>query len=245
MASGIKSLGARIERQSGVSSPGSQALISSFQEDGPAIIIDDRETQSRVVENLSTLGVRISIQRLPVGDYQVGDRVVVERKSARDFVDSLVERDLFGQLSALAAHALRPVLIIEGGDIYAQRDVNQNALRGTLAAITVDMGISLLFTRDEEDTARMLLVIARREMERGEKGARVPVRKSYASSREEQEAIIASFPEVGLKNARQLLAHFGSIRAITGATEEDLAGVPGIGKKKAQRIAGLSQKKYD
>jgi Fanconi anemia group M protein len=73
----------------------------------------------------------------------------------------------------------------------------------------------------------------------------VPVRKSYASAREEQEAIIASFPEVGLKNARQLLAHFGSIRAITNATEEDLSAVEGIGKKKAGRIAGLSQKKYE
>jgi ERCC4-related helicase len=245
MASGIKSLGARIERQSGGTPSGSQALISSFPEEGPDILVDDRETQSKVVEHLSTLGARISIERLSSGDYQVGDRVVVERKSARDFVDSLVERDLFGQLSALAAHALRPVLIIEGGDIYTQRDVNQNALRGTLAAITVDMGIALLFTRDEEDTARMLLVISRRESERGEKGARVPVRKSFASAREEQEAVIASFPEVGLKNARQLLAHFGSIRAITDATEEELAGVPGIGKKKAQRIAGISQKKYD
>jgi Fanconi anemia group M protein len=91
----------------------------------------------------------------------------------------------------------------------------------------------------------MLLVIARRESERGETGARVPIRKSFGSAREEQESVIASFPEIGLKNARELLAHFGSIRAITMATEEDLAGVPGIGKKKAQRIAGLSQKKYD
>ncbi|MDD1713770.1 MAG: helix-hairpin-helix domain-containing protein, partial [Methanoregulaceae archaeon] len=70
-------------------------------------------------------------------------------------------------------------------------------------------------------------------------------RKSFGSAREEQEAVIASFPEVGLKNARQLLAHFGSVRAITGATEEELSAVDGIGKKKAQRIAGLSQKKYD
>jgi Fanconi anemia group M protein len=137
------------------------------------------------------------------------------------------------------------VLIIEGGDIYTQRDVNQNALRGTLAAITVDMGIALLFTRDEEDTARMLLVMARRESERGEGGARVPVRKSFGSAREEQEAVIASFPEVGLKNARQLLAHFGSIRAVIVATEEDLSAVDGIGKKKASRIADLSRKKYE
>ena len=37
------------------------------------------------------------------------DRIVVERKTARDFVDTLVERDLLGQLRSLADAAPRPV----------------------------------------------------------------------------------------------------------------------------------------
>jgi ERCC4-related helicase len=247
MASGIRNLGTRMGQLSGSSGPvpESQARISAFQNEEPEILVDDRETSSKVVERLSALGARLAIHRLPYGDYAIGDRVVVERKNVRDFVDTLVERDLFGQLSGLAAHALRPVLIIEGGDIFSQRDVHQNALRGTLAAITVDMGISLLFTRDEEDTAQMLLVLARRESSRGDRGARLPRQKFYTSAREEQEMIIATYPEIGMKNARQLLAHFGSIQAITTATEEELTGVTGIGEKKARRIAGLSRKKYD
>jgi ERCC4-related helicase len=243
MVSGIKSMGSRIE--AAVPPPAPQVRIDSFLADGPEIMVDDRETSSKVAERLSSLGARLSIRRLPFGDYAIGDRVVIERKSARDFVNTLVERDLFGQLSGLASHALRPVLIIEGGDIYTQRDIHQNALRGTLAAITVDMGIALLFTRDEEDTAQMLLVLARREEERGERGPQVAVRKSFSSAREEQEGIIASFPEIGMKNARQLLAHFGSIQAITAATEEELAAVSGIGDKKAKRVATLSRKIYD
>jgi ERCC4-related helicase len=247
MATGIRNLGARIDQPSGSSGPGagSQARISAFQDDEPEILVDDRETSSKVVERLSALGARLAIHRLSYGDYAIGDRVVVERKSSRDFVDTLVERDLFGQLSGLAAHALRPVLIIEGGDIFSERDIHQNALRGTLAAITIDMGISLLFTRDEEDTAQMLLVLARRESTRGDRGPRLPPRKSYTSSREEQEQIIGTFPDIGIKNARQLLAHFGSIQAITMATEEELAGVTGIGEKKARKIAEISRKKYD
>ncbi len=243
MASGIRNLGSRIETAAPASGP--QARIDSFLADGPEILVDDRETSSKVAERLSGLGARLSIRRLPFGDYAIGDRLVVERKSARDFVDTLVERDLFGQLSGLASHALRPVLIIEGGDIYTQRDIHQNALRGTLAAITVDMGISLIYTRDEEDSAQMLLVLARREEERGDRGPRVPVQKAFASGREEQEGVIASFPEIGIKNARQLLAHFGTIQAITAATEEELAAVSGIGEKRARRVAALSRKKYD
>jgi ERCC4-related helicase/ERCC4-type nuclease len=244
MASGIRSMGSRIGPAEGIPG-GPQARIDSFLSGGPEIAVDDRETSSRVAERLSSLGARISIRRLPFGDYAIGDRVVVERKSARDFVNTLVERDLFGQLAGLASHALRPVLIIEGGDIYTQRDIHQNALRGTIAAITVDMGISLIFTRDEEDTAQMLLVLARREEDRGDRGPRAPLRKSFSSSREEQEAIVASFPEIGMKNARQLLAHFGTIQAITAANEEELAGVSGIGEKRAKRVFALSRKKYD
>lgn len=245
MATGIRNLGSRLAPAAAVEGAGVQANIASYLETGPTIEVDDRETASRVAERLSSLGARLAIRRLPFGDYAIGDRVVVERKSARDFVDTLVERDLFSQLSGLASHALRPVLIIEGGDIFSQRDIHVNALRGTLAAITVDMGISLLFTRNEEDTAEMILVLARREEDRGDREARGTVHKAYRSARDEQEGVIASFPEIGIKNARRLLARFGTIQSVTSATEEDLAGVEGIGEKKAKRIAELSKKKYD
>ena len=112
-----------------------------------------------------------------------------------------------------------PVILIEGGDIYTQRDMNPNALRGVLAALTVDMGISLLFTRDEQDTAQMLFVIAKRE--EGERGERkVHPHKSFKSAKEEQEYIVSAFPDIGLKNARLLLAQFGSVQAIVNARSQ-------------------------
>ncbi|MDD1706934.1 MAG: DEAD/DEAH box helicase [Methanoregulaceae archaeon] len=250
MASGIRRLGSRMDMPS--STAGNvedrhlpQKKIDEFLGDGPVIIVDDRETSSKVVERLSALGARIELRRLPFGDYAFGDRMIVERKRARDFVDTLVERDLLGQLRDLAGHAIRPVLIIEGDDLYAQRDIHPNAIRGILAAIAVDLGVSVFFSRDEEDTAQMIHILARREEERGERIPRLPLHKAYRSSREEQEMIIASFPEIGLKNARLLLESFGSIQGIITATEEDLARVRGIGEKKAHRIFELARKTYD
>jgi Fanconi anemia group M protein len=144
----------------------------------------------------------------------------------------------------LASQALRPVLIIEGGDLYTQRDIQQNALRGTLSAIAIDLGIAVFFTRDEEDTAQLLAVIARREKNRGDRPVRLPLHKAARSTGEEMELVIASFPEIGAKNARVLLSALGSIRAVVTASEEELAGVRGIGEKKARRIAELSRKEY-
>jgi Fanconi anemia group M protein len=158
-------------------------------------------------------------------------------------VDSLINRDLLGQARALADAVPRPVMVIEGGDIFTQRDINPNALRGVLAALAIDMGITLLFTRDEQDTAQMLFVIAKRE--EGERGERkLHPHKSFTSAKEEQEYIVSAFPDIGLKNARLLLAHFGSIQGITNATLEELVAVKGIGEKTGTKIFEICRRKY-
>ncbi len=218
-----------------------QASIDQFTPQGPKIVIDDRETSSKVVEVLSGMGASIRLERLPQGDYAIGDRILVERKTARDFVDTLINRDLLGQAKAMADAVPRPVIIIEGGDLYTQRDMHPNALRGVLSALTVDMGISLLFTKDEQDTAQMLFVIAKREeSERGER--KVHPHKVQGSVREEQEYVISAFPEIGLKNARLLLAHFGSIQAIANADISEISAVKGIGEKTAGKIVDLCRR---
>ena len=223
--------------------PVEQASIDEFTPQGPKIVIDDRETSSRVVEYLSGMGAMIRLERLPFGDYAIGDRILVERKTARDFVDTLINRDLLGQVKVMTEAVPRPVLIIEGGDLYTQRDIHPNAIKGVLAALTIDMGVSLISTTDEQDTAQMLFVLAKRE--EGERGERkVHPHKSHHSLKEEQEYIISSFPEIGMKNARVLLAHFGSVQAIANASLEELVAVKGIGGKTAQKIYDLCRGKY-
>ncbi|MDD1668683.1 MAG: helix-hairpin-helix domain-containing protein, partial [Methanomicrobiales archaeon] len=227
--------------------PAGQTAIHAFipggEAGGPGITADDRETSSRVVEHLSALGARLELRRLDHGDYLIGDRILVERKTARDFADTLVERDLFGQIRDIAAVSTRPVLIIEGGDIYTARDINPAAIRGALAAIAVDLGVALFFTKDELETAQMILTLARRE--EGERGERkLHPYKSYRSQKEQQEFIIASFPSVGLRNARLLLSHFGSVKAVLDADEEALTAVKGIGEKTAKQIWEILRQPY-
>ncbi len=224
--------------------PVEQASIDAFTVQGPKIIIDDRETSSKVVEVLSGMGAGIRLERLAHGDYAIGDRMLIERKTARDFVDTLINRDLLGQIKAMAEAVPRPVIIIEGGDLYTQRDIHPNAIRGVLAALTMDMGVSLLFTKDEQDTAQMLYILAKREESaRGEH--KVHPHKSHRSLRDEQEYVISAFPEIGLKNARLLLSHFGSVQAITNATPGELLAIKGIGEKTGQKIYDLCRRPYN
>jgi Fanconi anemia group M protein len=105
------------------------------------------------------------------------------------------------------------------------------------------MGVSLLFTKDEQDTAQMLFVLAQREdSDRG--GRKVHPHKSHRSLREEQEYVISSFPEIGMKNARLLLARFGSVQAIANAEKPELLAIKGIGEKTAQKIFDLCRRPY-
>lgn len=212
-----------------------QQRLAGFLSDGPVVVADDRETQSRVVEALRLSGAALEIAHLEDGDYAIGDRILVERKTARDFVDTLVERDLLGQLRSLADAAPKPVLIVEGGDLYSHRQIHPNAIRGALAAIAVDMGVTLLYTADERETADLLLVLARRE-EGGRGERKAHPRKSHRSIREQQEYVLSAFPDVGPRTARTLLETFGSLFGVLAADTTALEAVPGVGAKTAARI---------
>lgn len=225
-----------------------RAVVCADTEERPAIVIDNREMSAKVAEHLSNLGAKITLAALPVGDYAIGDRILVERKTVQDFVDTLVDRDLFGQIRSLAESASRPVLIVEGGsiaDLYDLRNIHPNAIRNTLASIAVDFDVSLVFTRDAEETAAMLYAFARRELG-GEKTERSSHRhKSSRSGREELEYILTAVSEVGPKAAREVLAALGTLRAVFTASAEELMRVKGVGEKTAGGIVEAAERKYE
>ena len=216
-------------------------------EDVISVTVDNREMQSRVPEHLSNLGAKIHLEHLPAGDYSVG-RVLIERKTIQDFVDTLVDRDLFGQVKALAESAIRPVMIVEGGsisDLYELRNIHPNAIRNTLASIAADYDVSVLFTKDANETAEMIYAFARREAG-GERAERS--KHSAKGSRSANDAllyILTAFPEVGPKAGRDLLREFGSLRRILSASKEELMDVKGIGEKTASAIVSTAVKTWE
>nr|WP_269848615.1 ERCC4 domain-containing protein [Methanosarcina horonobensis] len=73
------------------------------------------------------------------------------------------KRNLFAQLSDLSRVYEKPVLIIEGEDLFTSRQINPNAIYGSLVSIAIDFGVSILYSRDEEETASILKILAKRE----------------------------------------------------------------------------------
>jgi Fanconi anemia group M protein len=208
------------------------------------IIVDHREYRSSVVKNLSTKGTDVEPQQLDIGDYVLSSRIGVERKNVDDYLDSLLSGKLFKQVVQLRNAYSRPILIIEGNDLYTKRNINHNAIFGSLASISVDYGVSILTTKDSSETADLLHVIAKREQREDKKAVAVRGDKPLMSIRERQQFIIEGLPNISAVIAKRLLSHFGSIKDIANASEEELQKVKGVGKNIALDIINLLNINY-
>jgi ERCC4-type nuclease len=200
------------------------------------IRVDSREHQSPVPALLAAFpDVTLSFAALPSADYLLSDDVAVERKTASDFVASILDRRLFGQTTRMKVLFPRAILIIEGDLTQVPHSIDMVAIRGALAFLTVREGITVLQVRDSTETAAMLRIMARHAQERmGQpvslREPRPQIEELYASY------LVEGLPGVGPRRAHMLLAHFGSPAAIMCAAAEELSQVPGIGKKSALRI---------
>lgn len=201
----------------------------------PLIYADSRESSSKVLRELDKLNVDIRIKSLAVADYQVSDEVAIERKTAKDFVSSIMDKRLYKQAKELVENFNNPLIILEGDDLYTGF-IHPNAIRGALASITVDFGIPILPTRSQEDTAAMIFRIALREQMHERPEIQIRTEKKPLTLMEQQLYIVESLPNVGPVTAKKLLEEFGSIKNIICASEEDLKKVEGIGKKIAKNI---------
>jgi len=217
-------------------------------DEGVEIVVDQRETDASIARELSKReDVSVRLETLDVGDYVLSDRVVVERKSVADFLSTLTggDRSMFEQVGDAARHYARPVVVVEGEDLYGTRDVHPNAVRGALASLAVDFDASVLFTDGESDTAELLHVLAGREQETSDREVSLHGEKSGKTLAEQQEYVVSSIADIGPVTARSLLNHFGTVEAVMTAREDDLLDVDGVGQVTAERIREVVGSEYD
>jgi len=206
--------------------------------EGPIVHTDQREMVSAVVEGLVRRGVNVRPVQAGDGDYIVSDRCVLERKTAQDLADSLVDGRLFDQVTRLRERYERPILVVEGDDPFTKRNITREAMMGAIASIALDYNVPVVFTRDPAETAELVMAASKREAGRG--GApRVSRGPKGGDSRSVQLAIVASLPGISTKLAGRLLDRFGSVEAVFRATEEELSEVEGIGKSKARQVRSV------
>ncbi|OYR66536.1 Hef nuclease [Halorubrum ezzemoulense] len=235
-----------VEGETGAGDDG--VVATAGVDEGVEVVVDQRELDSSIAKDLSTRdGLVTRLETLAVGDYVLSDRVAVERKSAADFVDSMLDSDrsMFEQVGELSRAYARPVMVVEGTNLYGQRDIDPNAIRGALASLAVDFDVSVLRTEGEEDTTELLATIAKREQETRDREVSVHGEKTTKTRAEQQEYVVSSIADIGPVTARTLLEHFGTVEAVMTAPEDDLLDVDGVGPVTAERIREVVGTEYE
>jgi ERCC4-type nuclease len=219
------------------------------------ILVDDRERSGGLVEALRRItAFPIEVCRLAVGDVWIGERLVVERKEAADFVASLADGRLERQLSELTGVQGQGLLLIEGEfNPRALAGMAARGIRQAILAVTLDRRIPVIRSRNLEDTARWLVALAERAafrltplasmLEPGMQpvmphpaGHRSPRPAAQPDPQAVQRSALERIPGIGAVKAQALLTRFGSLQSLISANVEDLAAVQGIGFALARMI---------
>ena len=207
------------------------------------IFVDAREANSGIIEYFWQYDCDVQKKMLLFGDFVASDRVIIEKKTKKDFIQSITDKRLFQQLKAMKDNFEKPVLIIEGEEsLYGV--LQPNIIRGTLAAIAVDMSIPIIWTKDMADTAGIVYWIARREQLQENRTNVLRNKKTPETIEEKQEYLVSSLPDVSIVRAKALLKYFKSPNNVFNAKEEELTDVKGIGKKISERIKRVLGSEY-
>ncbi|HIG03109.1 MAG TPA: hypothetical protein EYQ53_01815 [Candidatus Poseidoniales archaeon] len=126
---------------------------------------------SSILANLRALKIDVDIETLAVGDIAIGDLIIIERKTSRDLIDSLLDKRIFRQARRLIACAPQALLIVEGADSMS-RAVHSNAIAGLLAHLSADIGLTIIPTKNTQATARVVAMLAKKEKRRIDKLAK-------------------------------------------------------------------------
>ncbi len=204
------------------------------------IIADYRERE--IIENLKSLGASVNEVNLKVGDFVCSsDGVVIERKTHSDFISSIVDGRIFEQLGHLKENYERPVIIVEG---FSDREINENALRATIASLITKFNASFVNTKNSLDTTKMVYWLAKKEQEDMNKALGFKQGKKPKEMKRLQEYVLSSIPGISKVLAARLLEKFGNIEQVVNASEMELSKVKGVGKKLANKIKKLLTNKY-
>lgn len=210
--------------------------------DDKLIILADFRENKNITNHLKDLGSSVKILPLKVGDYIISDRTVIERKTANDFVNSIIDGRLFEQAKELKENFSKPLMIIEGNK--TRNNVNENVIKGALSSIIMNYDISVLMTKDEKDTANMIFRLANKEQNSKKINIGIKGKKKPKQLDKLQVFVLSSFPNVSEVTAVKLLKKFGSIKGVMNASENELMKIEGLGEKKVKGILKIINKKY-
>jgi len=198
------------------------------------IVVDIHEPRY-IAEALSRKGVQVSIRKLDVGDYIIGE-LGIERKSVKDFYRSIIDGRLFDQLKRLSDAYSNNLLILEGDVMnFLSKSGNPKSILGGIITIILGFNTKLLYSRDIDETIEILHIIWRK-IRFSRRRMVIRYKPKIMSLEDRLVYILQGFPGIGDKLARNVLNHYRTLKNFINTTISELSSIEGIGEKKAREI---------
>ena len=208
--------------------------------------IDFREQRSGIVSEIEKLTNKIAFElcTLPTGDYMVGDKIIVERKTLNDFLTSIKTGRIFQQAYRIAQTGKNGLIILEGDKTMVDSSLmSRKAVQGALIHLTVFIGIPVIRSLNIQETATLLIDILnqskQQELPRQKHIISVSPGIQINKKQRQKLFLLQNLPGIGTKKGLALLKTFSTIENILNASPADLTKVRGIGNKLAERIIAI------
>lgn len=169
-------------------------------------------------------GCEADFCELPCGDFLVAPDAAIERKTAGDFVSSILDGRFIAQARLLSDAYPRSFWIIEGDQTQVRSAITPAAMVGAVSYVCALLRSTVLYTSDTDQTALAVATIARHLQEGlGYVPNLRPGKPKNASGY--AEFIIGGLPGIGGAKAQLLLRHFGSAAAVKGISARIAADI--------------------
>ena len=174
------------------------------------VIVDNREQKLMALLDKKKDVITYESKQLDIADIVVSSEVAIERKEGFDFIATIMDNRLFGQLLRLKDTYQYPILLLEGlnNEVFENTGMKISSIYGALSFISYKLGISVIPTRNLEDTAIVIERIAYREQVKDAMPIFSRKAPKAMSKKERRSFIIEGLADIGSKKASTLIARF-------------------------------------
>lgn len=212
------------------------------------IKVDTREHEQELFDAFDRLadekGFTWEKEALVAGDVVCGN-IVVERKTAQDFLGSIMSDRLSEQAAKMCLNFEHKYIIIEGDPFMTTSRIHPNAIIGKMTSLAVKYNIKMIYVNSPTKFVYACWSLITKHLEEGRFDPNEHIAKAYEATTESIVInMLSQIPRLGAEKATIIADKYGhSIAKMSQQmTKKDLCDIEGIGDVLADRVMGILTK---
>ena len=189
------------------------------------VIVDSRECE--LINQLKIiLGDKmeesIKIESLHLGDIQISDKIIIERKQWSDLASSIIDgryKEQSARLLQAKEEGYSIYYFLEGNlDLYKPHGISKDTLRSCVFSLTYEKGFFVIITKSTRDSAEYILKFdekMKKNTTTSITNTMITKKKNSQITKENiSELMLCQIPGISTTTSRIILNHFNTIQDI-------------------------------